>query len=358
MSTNKTDVYLNISDVASYIGQNKWDYISPFNRLWKRIDKKSYERCLASVQNHIGEKQEELISVNNSLCDLEAQFAQKKITKRQLTLKSKVILEQQSILENEIQTITSTTDKVDLRPNQLVEKHLNTSELQAIQDTTVSTNEKKEQINKALKERGLEKLQSDVHSYINRTHGTMLEDSAIALFEKRMGVKLDVSQKFNKKLLHSNVTSKFNWYICGKVDGLYIDYSDYAKSYVVEVKNRTKSFFNTLREYEKTQVQLYLWMLGIPQAKLVEKYENKIRVTNILVDDAYIREILGDLVFFTEILEHQFLKLSDEQKTEFIVSSEVEKKNYLAKLYLYPMQQRKHDILDDSDIECLVDDDL
>lgn len=356
--SSKKDVYLNISDIASYIGQNKWDYVSPFNRLWKRIDKECYNICMESIQNKIGEKREQLIDVNNQLNDLEAQFAQKKITKRQLTLKSKGILEQQNNLENEIQIIINTKDKVDLRPNQLVEKHLNTSELAAIQDITVSTSQKKEEINKVLKERGLEKLQTDIHSYINRTHGTLLEDSAITLFEKKMGVTLDVSQKFNKKILHSNVDSQFNWYICGKLDGIYIDYSDYAKSYIVEVKNRTKSFFNSLRDYEKTQIQLYMWMLGIPQAKLVEKYENKIRVTNIFIDNVYIQEILSDLTFFTEILEYQFLKLSNEDKMKFIVSTEVEKKNYLARLYLMPMQQRKMESLSDSEMDCLVDDDL
>ena len=36
---NKQKVFLYTSDIASYIGQNKWDYVTPFERLCKRCDK-------------------------------------------------------------------------------------------------------------------------------------------------------------------------------------------------------------------------------------------------------------------------------------------------------------------------------
>ena len=31
-------IYINISDIASYINQNKWGIIDAFERLWKKSD--------------------------------------------------------------------------------------------------------------------------------------------------------------------------------------------------------------------------------------------------------------------------------------------------------------------------------
>lgn len=39
------DIYINCSDISSFIGQNKWDYWTSFIRLWKRVDKDGYTEC-------------------------------------------------------------------------------------------------------------------------------------------------------------------------------------------------------------------------------------------------------------------------------------------------------------------------
>ena len=94
-------------------------------------------------------------------------------------------------------------------------------------------------------------LIKETESFINKTHGTLKEESAIEIYEKKFNVKLNTNQEFYKCSLDNLDTSQFEWYIGGKVDGLYIDNNDRSKSYIVEVKNRTKGFFSTLRDYEK-----------------------------------------------------------------------------------------------------------
>lgn len=357
---NNKDIFLNISDIASYIGQNKWDFTTPFNRLWKRSDKENYKYCMEQFNNEIDNQKEKLKLVENDLQELQNKLDTKQITKRQFALKAKPYLQEQEALNNVITKIETKYDKVHLAPNQIVEKHLDQENLKLIKEGTGSTSEKQEQIKQVLEEKGLQSLEKDVSSYINRSHGVRLEDSAIKMFEKRMNVELDVSQKFNKKLLKSNSSTKFNWYVCGKVDGLYIDYADYSKSYVVEVKNRTKSFFSSLRDYEKTQIQLYMWMLGMQHAKLVEKYDNKIRITEIKYDPSYIEELLGDITYFTELFENDFLNSNIENKLKFVNYDDRQKQNFLYGLYLTKIAERKiiNTMDSDDEMDCLVDDDF
>ena len=47
---NKQKVFLYTSEIASYIGQNKWDYVTPFERLWKRCDKDNYNFILETTK--------------------------------------------------------------------------------------------------------------------------------------------------------------------------------------------------------------------------------------------------------------------------------------------------------------------
>ena len=50
---DKQKIFLYISEIASYIGQNKWDYVTPFERLWKRCDKDGYNLILETTKKNI-----------------------------------------------------------------------------------------------------------------------------------------------------------------------------------------------------------------------------------------------------------------------------------------------------------------
>jgi hypothetical protein len=189
-------------------------------------------------------------------------------------------------------------------------------------------------------------------SFINKTHGTLKEDSAIQMYEDKFKVKLDTSQAFNKMLLKEVSTdSVFDWHICGKVDGLY------NQTYIVEVKNRTKAFFNSLRDYEKTQIHLYMHMLGIPKAKLVEKLDNKIRITEIYEDKTYTTNILEYLGVFIASFEEKFLEREDA-KALYVAKNADEKKHYIHQNFLTPVLNYMNKKINDEndDKECMIDD--
>lgn len=48
-------VFLFISDIASYIGQNKFDPTKAFERLWKKADKKNLETIYNSINEEISQ---------------------------------------------------------------------------------------------------------------------------------------------------------------------------------------------------------------------------------------------------------------------------------------------------------------
>jgi hypothetical protein len=71
----------------------------------------------------------------------------------------------------------------------------------------------------------------------------------------------------------------------------------------VEIKNRTNRLFRRVVEYENIQIQVYLQMLGLVRARLVEQYNNQIASHDIDRDEELWENIiLPDLRTFCEEL--------------------------------------------------------
>ena len=60
----------------------------------------------------------------------------------------------------------------------------------------------------------------------------------------------------------------------GKVDGI-------AGDTVVETKNRTRRLFKELREYERVQLECYMYLTGYQKAILTEHYNDTNHLLNI-----------------------------------------------------------------------------
>jgi uncharacterized protein YsxB (DUF464 family) len=117
------------------------------------------------------------------------------------------------------------------------------------------------------------------------------------------------------------------------MDGIYHDLVDPTNSYIVEVKNRAKGFFNTVRDYENTQMQLYMWLTGLSRVNLVESYKSKIRCTHVKRDTDTINIILQYLAVFITNFESNFLQ-QDSVKLDYINMNNNERKRYLKTLFL------------------------
>lgn len=345
MTDNKPKIFLFASEIAAFIGQNKWDYITPFERVWKKCDKENYQTIINDNLIQMQTIKEHIEVLDKSKNELLQQLEKGEITNRQYTLRFNKVNKIHEEKQKEIEEIETKVDDINLTQQQKLEKYLGTDIIQHIGDKNVETDKKRDAVNEVISnldikdDKRLDGIKQHAESFINKTHGTLKEDDAIAIYEKKFGVKLDTSQQFHKKYLEEiSKNSKYDWYICGKVDGLYINNVDTSKNYIVEIKNRTRGFFNSLRDYEKTQIQLYIWMLNVPISKLVEKHESKIRITEVYKDKTWINNLLENLEIFINAFENKFL--TDEKlKQSYTMSNKEQKQSILKRLYLNPIQK-------------------
>ena len=341
MSSFKRKVFINVSDTASYIGQNKWSMIDPFERLWKKADT-NYNNCLNILRNNIVDKSLKLLVIEKEKSTLEDQLTNKVITKRQFNSEVKKVEKKIEETKKEHENLVKKVENVTFTQTEKVEKEIFTASddstlASVIKETIASkstdTKDKRKTVNDSIdklysegkiKEDRRVELLKNTESLINKIHGTLKEQSAIDIFENKYNVSLDISQKYHKYLVKS--TDTIDWYIGGKLDAIHPDY-------IIEVKNRTKGFFNSVRDYELTQIQLYLLLTDYTQAKLVEKYNSNIRITDIPIDNIYISEVLNYLCMFIDSIE-SFIK-DDSLKMKYLNSeSDTDKQNLLNKLYL------------------------
>jgi hypothetical protein len=362
MQEEKQKIFLYISDIAAYIGQNPYDFVTPFERLWKRCDTNKYKEIIRLNKNDLINLQLELKNLENKKKLLDDDLETKRITKRQydLLVKNKDLEIKREV--QKIEELETKIDNIDLNQEQRLTKVIGKENIDTIQSDKVETSDKKENINVLLRNMNISEdkrklLKKETESFINKTHGTLKEDSAIRMFEKRFNVTLDTSQTFYKHRLKISDESKFDWYIGGKMDGIY---RDDEISYIVEVKNRMRGFFTTLRDYEKTQIHIYMHLLGIPISKLVEKYENNIRITTIYRDDQYLKDILEYLNVFITYFEKDFLN-NTEMKGKYVSSDTHNKQKILKNLYLNEINKKinkkiREEMSDTTDETCLIDD--
>jgi len=353
----KKKVFLYPSDIAAYIGQNQYDFVTPFERLWKRCDPESYTEIINQSKTKLDLQKKELENLEKQRVNLQIELDNKKITKRQYKLRVEKIDKNVSEVKEKSKTLESKIDNIDLDQQQRLIKSIGEENVQLLQSAVVETEDKQKNITTILENMNLEKdklavLQRETTSFINKTHGTLREDSAIEIYEQKSGVKLDTSQKFYKRQI--KLSTQFEWCIGGRLDGIYIDKEHPERSYIVEIKNRMRGFFSTLRDYEKTQIHLYMYLLNIPMAKLIEKYKSQIRTTIIYQDNSYLENILTSLDIFINNFENRFLN-DTLYKTKFLNSDTDNKKKLCRQLYLDDILSIEN-LDDDLEEDCLIDD--
>jgi hypothetical protein len=366
MATDPKKVFLYPSDIAAYIGQNQYDFVTPFERLWKRCDSESYTDIINNSKTQLDSQKKKVEDLEKQRENLQTELNNKKITKCQYKLHVKKIDKTVSEINKESKSLESKIDSIDLDQQQRLIKSIGKETVELLQSEVIETKDKQKNITTILDNMNLEGdklalLQRETTSFINKTHGTLREDSAIEIYEQKSGITLDTSQKFYKRQIPCSLTNssseQFEWYIGGRLDGIYIDKDHPERSYIVEIKNRMRGFFSTLRDYEKTQIHLYMYLLNIPMAKLIEKYGSQIRTTVIYQDNSYLENILTSLRIFINNFENRFLN-NISYKTKFVNSDTDNKKKLCRQLYLDDIYKKSIENLDDdsSQEDCLIDD--
>lgn len=354
--------FIFISDVATYIGQNKWNIITPFERLWKKTDKKSLDSILDLIGKHLIEQNVKICHLKTQLDELEQQFLDKKITKRQLDLYQGKLNKEIDELQKYSELLHDNMDSFVLNQGEKIQKEFGEEVTSILRDLTISNDVKKkltkDVIDKfdntnsgfVLTNKKKEEYKTEIESMVNKDHGVRNEDTAIGLYEKQNNCKLDVSQSFYKKLVFTGKSGD-EWYICGKMDGI-----NHKDGYIVEVKNRTKSFFAHLRDYEKTQMQMYMYMTDMELTKLVEcKIDSKttIKTTDVEFDKDYVEDSLFKLKEFLSSFE-TFLASDLNQKKKYLLMDRDAKEWFIHKMYHSYLTSSKQTKRTAQEVDCLL----
>jgi hypothetical protein len=142
-----------------------------------------------------------------------------------------------------------------------------------------------------------------MRSKVYTTHGTRSEDKTSDKVTKDTGARLVRDEAFYNLDVCTLGQTKF--VICGKIDR--IEEKDDGSRILVEIKNRTNRLFRRVVDYEFIQVQVYLQMLGLVRARLVEQYNSQVLSHDVDRDEEmWANEIMPALREFCSQLYSRF----------------------------------------------------
>jgi len=109
-------------------------------------------------------------------------------------------------------------------------------------------------------------LEGSVKQDLRMKRGNIKEDNNLNKTQIKRNIVIDSrNSKMYEKELYCDPERKFNIVLRGKIDGM-------NDEYVVETKNRTKRLFNMIPDYEKVQLNAYMFMTGKEKALHIECY--------------------------------------------------------------------------------------
>jgi hypothetical protein len=174
-------------------------------------------------------------------------------------------------------------------------KAKNSSEVQSVFEKAKEAINSDSKLNASQKAEVLEHVRSQVYT----THGTRSEDKTSDKVSVTENTRLTRDDAFYN--IDVCTIGDVRFVVCGKIDR--IEERDDGSRILVEIKNRTNRLFRRVVEYEFIQVQVYLQMLGLVHARLVEQYNNQVLSHDVNRDEeTWTNEILPGLATFCEEL--------------------------------------------------------
>lgn len=273
------------SDLATIVGINKYQNISDvIIKMWQRISPKDYDETLKDIQR------------NN-----------KKYVPT----------------ETEIENVKRISKENNLNIDKCMSIK-NTEELKKKRNEIIKTIDEKKDITEETKK----EFKKNLESMTNKNFGTMNEKNVIDYYSQLSNKKISTPSRFIKKMLCTY--KDIYWNIGGKIDGITDD------NIVIEIKNRIYKLFNTMRDYEKPQIQAYMFIMNINRGHLVECLKEnegmKINIIEENFDEEYWKSYIIPKINNFIKLFHLFL--DDINLKTYILVESVEKKEKILSHFL------------------------
>jgi YqaJ-like viral recombinase domain len=110
---------------------------------------------------------------------------------------------------------------------------------------------------------------------VYKARGRAAEPAVAAAYETLTSSSVvQRNDKYYKRALTADTTAQCIVYLGGRVDGI-----SESGDRVIEMKCRQKRLFTRIPEYEQIQMQAYMFLTGIAQCDLVQKYAGATRIS-------------------------------------------------------------------------------
>ena len=131
----------------------------------------------------------------------------------------------------------------------------------------IKEEESKQLIDKGVNNCSLEVLGDSIKKDLMMRRGNIKENSNLNTIQKKNKITIGErnSKMFEQELFQSE-DNVYNIIIRGKMDGI-------SDGHVVETKNRTKRLFHKIPDYEKVQMESYMFLSGLNKCIHIEHYD-------------------------------------------------------------------------------------
>ena len=172
-----------------------------------------------------------------------------------------------------------------------IEKNIKSTILFPSQNSSLTEEESKHLVNlKTGDKEVLTNLLTSMKHDLRMRRGNIKEEQNLDKIQKKENIQITQrnSRMYTKELYRCD---RYVIVLRGKVDGQ-------SGDTIVESKNRTKGLFHELRDYERVQLESYMFLTGLNQALLTEHYNKTENCIQYSHDEGFWNDCLENVVSF------------------------------------------------------------
>lgn len=200
--------------------------------------------------------------------------------------------------------------KLDKNTLNLIRKELNLAENTSIKDIEKNVNilvmgqsynkNINEETSKSLIDtkinnlEGLQKLNVEIKKDLQMKRGNIKENNNLNIIQKKRNIIIGSrNSKMYEKVLYTDPNELYQLVLRGKMDGI-------SDDIIIETKNRTKRLFNHIPDYEKVQLECYMYLSGLYKALHIEHFNENSNEIEYNHDEEFWNECLKNIIDFIE----------------------------------------------------------
>lgn len=136
-------------------------------------------------------------------------------------------------------------------------------------------------------------METSIKQDLRMKRGNIKEDKNLNKTEIKKNIVIDSrNTKLYEKELYHDEEKNYSIILRGKVDGM-------NDEYIVETKNRTRRLFNMIPEYEKVQLNAYMFITDKRNALHIECYNEEQNTVEYGFDESFWEDCVKKVIDFT-----------------------------------------------------------